>query len=335
MKFTMTTANFSLSSAFFLSRTILCILTLASLHPNHLRAQQPDSVVSSCIEGLPCADRRANVAFPKTVISLGADTKLEYESLTISDGTIFQTNGFALTIIAETLIVKGMLRIRAFDPEALITSPPAAPQGGAGIPYNPGPGTEGRCSGCGGLPGEKGQAGLGGGKGAPGRDAGQVRLTVTRMAEGGLVVQNNGSPGGRGGRGGDGGAGGTGEQGGRARTGIFDCSNGPGVGGQGGSGGSGGSGGDGGRGGDGGIVLLQLPQGTKLKVDATATGGLGGDGGDPGQGGLGGDPGYGGRGDGRCQGKEADRRGPPGQRGASGQSGRKGEPGRAGLAVTN
>ena len=100
------------------------------------------------------------------------------------------------------------------------------------------------------------------------------------------------------------------------------------------SGGSGGSGGDGGRGGDGGIVLLQLPQGTQMKVEATAAGGNGGDGGEPGQGGMVGDPGFGGRGDGLCQGKEADRRGPPGQRGASGQSGRKGEPGRAGLVVT-
>lgn len=298
-------------------------------------AQAASDSASNCLPGLPCSDRRARVAFPRTVISLGADTYLEYESLTISDGTVIQTNGFSLTIRSEVFRLEGTVYIRSFDPNFVSPVPAAPANGFAGASQNPGPDTEGPCQTCNGAAGLAGGAGANGVQGVSGRDAGKIQIGVTQKAEGKLVITNDGFAGGPGGPGGQGGRGGAGQQGGRARSGIIDCSSGPGVGGQGGSGGNGGSGGDGGRGGDGGVVVIQAPPGSNLEVKATVRGGVGGDGGVGGAGGLGGPPGFGGRGDRLCQGKEADRRGPPGEPGVAGTQGRKGEPGRSGVIVNS
>lgn len=318
-----------------LSAIIFAVILTTVFVPIPVGAQTSPRAAARCIEGLPCADRQARVEFPKTVISLGQDTELEYESLTISDGTIIQTNGYSLSFSVEVLKIQGMLSIRAFDPDARESPPPPAPQGTAGMSQNPGPGTEGGCKTCSGAAGAPGEPGQNGANGRPGKDAGTIKINASRTAEGRLVIRNDGAPGGIGGRGGDGGPGGAGQQGGRARTGVFDCSSGPGSGGQGGSGGSGGSGGDGGRGGDGGIVVISVPKGTQMAIDAEAKGGIGGNGGDAARGGPGGPPGFGGRGDGLCQGKEADRMGPQGQFGANGKPGRPGEAGRKGAVVVN
>lgn len=268
---------------------------------------------------------------PKGEFTLLEDTSLTYDKLTLSDGTIITTNGKDYDLlIRQELVIQGNAIIRSFPPTRVPSAAPEAAMGGPGRSYDRGPNTEGAPVATKGNDGGQGLPGQTGMPGANGEDAGFITLRFEPGAkgQGKLVIRNHGGVGGPGGKGGQGGPGGDGQQGGRGEDGVVDCASGPGNGGNGGNGGPGGLGGRGGDGGRGGTIVLQAASKTiedwiesaELFVDGGTPGqpGPGGRGGNPGQ------PGYGGRGSHRCQGKEADRMGAPGQPGKNETAGLSG-----------
>lgn len=294
----------------------------------------------NCIPGLECSDRNAKLAIPNTTISLSRDTDLTFDTLSIAEGTIIQAGSFHFKLKVQVLNIEGQAIVRSFDPNLTLAPPPKAQTGDQGASFPPGPNTEGPCQACTGRSGGRGGDGKPGAPGIAGQNAGAVAIEISVRMSGNLLIDARGQPGGPGGDGGKGGDGGTGEQGGRARSGVVDCSSGPGFGGPGGPGGDGGVGGNGGSGGDGGVAVLRVPQSARPSISVMADEGRGGPEGSPGPGGIGGEGGYGGRGDRLCQGQEADRKG---ARGADGRPrndkerasfiGQRGKPGRAGTLV--
>lgn len=314
----------------------LAVLILSML----LSLEATTANAENCIPGVGCFPADAQVSIPKMTITFSKDADLTLDTLSIADGTIVELGSVHLKLKVRNLDIGGQAVIRTFDPHFVPKKTLPAVSGGPGESYNPGPGTEGQCSACVGRPGGRGVDGQPGSPGVSGQKGGFVAIQILSRMSGQLSVETRGQNGGPGGDGGAGGHGGTGEQGGRARSGLLDCSTGPGYGGRGGAGGDGGKGGSGGSGGDGGVVVLQVPPTVRPSISVAVEGGLGGDGGAPGQGGAGGDGGFGGRGDHLCQGGEIERRG---ERGVDGRpspssditswTGPNGSPGRPGTLI--
>ncbi|WDT85119.1 hypothetical protein [Alteromonas sp. 009811495] len=213
------------------------------------------------------------------------------------------TNGYPIKVIADRLEVDDA-RITSFQ---RISSDEEVTNGSNGRP-----GSNGTARG---ENGRSGQNGADGSAGTQGQSAGQIEIEVNEFS-GNLEIFNVGTNGAHGGNGGNGGDGGDGARGTPSRSGLIDCSSGPGRGGTGGNGGNGGSGGPGGIGGNGGPISIKVDEKFNGLIEAQTIGGAAGAGGRPGAGGTGGAGGPEGETRGWC--KSAARYGGSGQNGESG-----------------
>lgn len=233
-------------------------------------------------------------------ISLSSPTEWNYPDDVVRIRGTVVTNGKPLTINAAKLIAE--------DASVVVSELPllaASGQDGANGPLGLGGAGAGEA-------GARGSDGQSGSTGESGLATGAVTIQAVAF-EGRLRVSVSGGDGGNGGRGGNGGNGGNGARGEASRSGVFDCSSGPGRGGRGGDGGTAGKGGDGGPGGSAAVVSFRIRDFFSGSIEASAKGGIGG------RGGLTGTPGQGGTG-----GAEGEARGlcrPAGRNGANGTTG--------------